>query len=227
MTTSEHRGRDLRIFFDVISPYAYLGWSRVHAVAARHGRHVVPVPVLFAALLDAHGQKGPAEIAPKRIYTFKHVVRIAADHGIVLLPPKSHPFNPLLGLRIAALPMSDEERRRTIDAVFAAVWAGGPGVEDPVALAAWLGARGLDGPALVAAAQTSDAKDRVRHSTADALAAGTFGVPTFEVDGELFWGQDALDHVERFLRGEDPVTNDVLAGWVGITASAVRPGSQK
>lgn len=226
MTTTERHRRELRVFLDVISPYAYLGWCRVHDVAARHALEVVPVPVLFAALLDAHGQKGPAEIAPKRIYTFKHVVRIAADHGLVLLPPRNHPFNPLLGLRVIASASADD-RRRAIDAVFAAVWAGGPGVEDSAALATWLSARGLDGAALVAAAQTSEAKERVRHSTADALAAGVFGVPTFEIDGELFWGQDALDHVERFLRGEDPITADVLAGWAGITASAVRPASRK
>jgi 2-hydroxychromene-2-carboxylate isomerase len=215
----------LQVFFDVISPYAYLGWCRVHEVAARHGRRVDPVPVLFAALLDAHGQKGPAEIAPKRIYTFKHVVRIAADHGIVLLPPPSHPFNPLLGLRIAALPMPDGERRRAIDAVFAAVWAGGPGVEDPEALARWLSTRGLPGTELVTAAQTSEAKARVRETTAEALAAGVFGVPTFGADGELFWGQDSLDHLERFLRGDDPIKGDVLASWVGITATATRPGA--
>jgi 2-hydroxychromene-2-carboxylate isomerase len=199
----------------------------VHEVAARHGRRVDPVPVLFAALLDAHGQKGPAEIAPKRIYTFKHVVRIAADHGLVLRPPPSHPFNPLLALRIAALPLDDAERRRAIDGVFAAVWAGGPGVEDPEALARWLSARKLPGAELVAAAQTSEAKARVRETTGEALAAGVFGVPTFDVGGELFWGQDSLDHVERFLRGEDPIRDDVLASWVGITASATRPGSAR
>jgi 2-hydroxychromene-2-carboxylate isomerase len=218
--------RALRFFFDVISPYAYLGWCRVHELAARHGRRVEAVPVLFAALLDAHGQRGPAEIAPKRIYTFKHVVRIAADRGIVLLPPPHHPFNPLLGLRVCAQPGDDQQRKRVIDAVFAAVWAGGPGVEDPSALASWLDARGLPGAALVGAAQTDDAKARVRHTTADALAAGVFGVPTIEADGELFWGQDAFEHVERFLRGADPVNADVWAAWAGVTASATRPRSR-
>lgn len=215
----------LRFWFDVISPYAYLGWCRVHEVAARHGRSVEPVPVLFAAMLDAHGQRGPAEIPPKRVYTFKHVVRIAADHGIDLRPPPHHPFNPLLALRIAALPMAEDQRRRVVDAVFAAVWAGGPGVENPEAVAHWLASRDLPGEALVAAAQTPEAKDRVRMATQAAIEAGVFGVPTIDADGELFWGQDALDHVERYLRGDDPITPQLLARWVGVTASAMRPGA--
>jgi len=217
----------MRFYFDVISPYAYLGWLRVHALAERHGRSLEPVPVLFAALLDRHGQKGPAEIVPKRVYTFKHVVRIAADHGALLRPPPHHPFNPLIALRIASLPMPAAEQRRTIDALFAAVWGGGPGVEDPVVLAGWLTARGLAGEALVAAASTPEAKQRLRSATDAAIAAGVFGVPTIEVDGEIFWGQDAFDHVDRFLRGEDPVTPEIIARWVGMTASAVRPGAAK
>ena len=49
-------------YFDYISPYAYLAWTQIHRLAERNGRGVDPVPVLFAALLDANGQKGPAEI---------------------------------------------------------------------------------------------------------------------------------------------------------------------
>src|SRR5688572_3672728 len=116
--------------FDVISPYAYLGWHRIHEVAARHGRTVAPQPVLFAAMLDAWGQRGPAEIVPKRVYTFKHVVRLAHDQGMPIAPPPSHPFNPLLALRVATAALDGPDVRAVIDALFAAVWIGGPGVED-------------------------------------------------------------------------------------------------
>ena len=67
----------LQLYFDFISPYAYLAWTQVHALAARHGRPVQPVPVLFAALLDANGQKGPAEIPRKRVWVFKDTLRHA------------------------------------------------------------------------------------------------------------------------------------------------------
>lgn len=214
----------LRVLFDVISPYAYLGWHAIHEVAARHGRSVIAQPVLFAAMLDAWGQRGPAEIPPKRIYTFKHVVRLAHDHGVPIAPPPSHPFNPLLALRVATAAQADADARAVIDALFAAVWGGGPGVEDAALLAAWLDARGLDGARRVALAQTPEIKQRLREATEAAIGRGAFGVPSFEVDGELFWGQDSVVHVDAFLRGDDPV-RAVAERWASIGATAKRPGS--
>jgi 2-hydroxychromene-2-carboxylate isomerase len=212
------------VLFDVISPYAYLGWHRIHDVAARHGRTVRAQPVLFAAMLDAWGQRGPAEIGPKRIYTFKHVVRLAHDQGVAIAPPPSHPFNPLLALRVATAAQDDQNVREVIDALFAAVWNGGPGVEDAAALARWLDARGIAGTRLVELAQTPAIKLRLRETTDAAIARGAFGVPTFEVDGEMFWGQDSVVHVDAWLRGDDPV-RAVAAQWASIASTAKRPGS--
>src|SRR5512140_3653821 len=93
----------IRFCFDYVSPYAYLAWTQIHALAARHGREVTPVPVLFAALLDAAGTKGPAEIPAKRGYVFKDVLRSAHRLRVPLVPPPAHPFNPLLALRVSSL----------------------------------------------------------------------------------------------------------------------------
>src|SRR5947207_2147613 len=107
----------LQFYFDFISPYAYLGWTQIHLLAGRHGSTVEPVPILFAALLNTYGHKGPAEIPPKRAYIFKNVLRLAHRLGVPLQPPPAHPFNPLLALRVASLPMEAGERRRLIDAL--------------------------------------------------------------------------------------------------------------
>lgn len=213
----------LPLYFDFISPYAYLAWKRAPMLAAKHGRVVLPRPILFAALLNAHGHKGPAEIPPKRIYVFKNVLRLAAAVGLPLQPPPAHPFNPLLALRIAGLPALDEaSRSRVVDALFDATWGGGPGVEDPAVVQGVLDAAGLDGASLVAAAGAPQAKARLRETTEQALALGVFGVPTLDLDGELFWGYDAFDHVDRALAGNDPVDADALARWADLPASAKR-----
>ena len=125
----------LVFYFDFISPYSYLAWTQIHDLAARHQRVVDPVPVLFAALLDHHGQKGPAEIPPKRLYMFKHVLRLASELGVELSVPAAHPFNPLLSLRVASLEMPADDRRRVIDALYRAVWCRGHGVTDRHAVA--------------------------------------------------------------------------------------------
>src|SRR4051794_39152535 len=96
----------LAFYFDFISPYAFIAWTQVHAIAERNGATVVAIPVLFAGLLDAHGTKGPAETPAKRVYTFRDAYRKAPRAGLPpLRPPPSHPFNPLLALRVASLPM--------------------------------------------------------------------------------------------------------------------------
>jgi 2-hydroxychromene-2-carboxylate isomerase len=215
----------VRFLFDFISPYAYLGWKQIHRVAEPLGARVEIVPVLFAALLDAHGQKGPAEIAPKRVYLFKDVFRRAHALGLTVVPPPTHPFNPLLALRAASLPMDAQARRRFVDALFSATWGGGGGIEDASAVASCARLAGLDGEAIVREAMTAEAKARLRAQTEQALAAGAFGVPTMLVSGELFWGSDSLGHLAAFLRGEDPlagVGEDVLARWEAIVPSAMR-----
>jgi 2-hydroxychromene-2-carboxylate isomerase len=219
----------LRYYLDFISPYAYLGWPQARTLAERRGVPLRPVPVLFAALLDSHGQKGPAEIEPKKLYTFKHVTRLARDLGVPLQPPPAHPFNPLLALRVASLPgLSDEQRLRVVDVLYELVWAKGEGVTDPVAVARALDGAGLPGAAMVAEASTPESKERVRKQTEDAIARGVFGVPSIEVEstGEIFWGQDSIPHVEKHLAGEDAMTREWLERWRDLPAGAIRPGAR-
>ena len=212
----------VRFLFDYLSPYAYVAWHRIGPIAARHGREVEPVPVLLAALLGAAGTRGPAEVPAKRAYLAKDTIRAAAVAGVRFAPPPAHPFNPLLALRVTGAVAELAARRRLVDALFAAVWGGGPGVEDRATVVAIADRVGLDGAALVAAATGEPAKTRLRADTDAAIAAGAFGVPTILVDGELFWGNDSLEHVERFLAGADPVTPARLAPWQDLRASATR-----
>jgi len=212
----------IRFLFDYLSPYAYIAWTQVHALAERHGRAVEPVPVLFAALLGAHGHKGPAEIPPKRVYVMKHTLRLAHRLGLPLAPPPGHPFNPLLALRASSLPMEPEQRRALIDRLFAATWGGGPGVEDPAVVSRLASQAGLDGDWVIEQAGSAEAKARLRAQTDAALAAGVFGVPTLLVGGELFWGYDAFPDVESHLLGHDPIDMAQLARWADLPATARR-----
>lgn len=212
-------------YFDFISPYAYLAWKRVHAVAEAQGRAVDPAPVLFAAMLDAHGTKGPAEVPAKRVYVFKDASRRAALAGLPLVPPPAHPFNPLLALRVASLDLDADLRRAVIDALYDATWGGGPGVTDPATVAEIVSRAGVDGEAAVREASTDAVKRRVRERTDEAIARGVFGVPTLYVDGDLFWGYESLDLAALRMEGRDPMDEALLARWKGLPAGAKRPGA--
>lgn len=198
----------LRFFFDYVSPYAYLAWTQLPALAERHGRTVELLPVLFAGVLNTLGTTGPAEVKQKRFYIYKHTTRLAHDLGAPFVFPAAHPFNPLLALRVTAAVQDAEARRRLVSALFAAVWAGGGGLVQPERVGEVVASVGLDAQALLAAAQTPAVKEVVRRNTEELLALEGFGVPTFLADGELFFGVDSLGHLERFLRGEDPLSRE-------------------
>lgn len=212
----------LRFYFDFISHNAYIAWTQIHPLAERYGRTVEPVPVLFAGLLNANGQKGPAEIPAKSWWMAKDLLRKAARLQVPMRPPASHPFNPLLALRAALVPTESAERRRLIDALFRATWVDGQDVSKANVIAAVATAAGMDGSALLAAVQSDAIKQRLRSETDAAINELVFGVPTMIVDGELFWGYDDFGHLELFLAGKDPLDRVVLDEWMQIRPSASR-----
>jgi 2-hydroxychromene-2-carboxylate isomerase len=215
----------IELFFDFISPYSYLAFHQAKALGARVGHDVEPRPVFLAGILNALGIKGPAEVPPRRAYMIKDLIRAAHRAGVKVIPPPSHPFNSLPALRVAALDLDRALRWRIIDALFAATWAEGSGIEGPDRVVAVLGQAGIDqGQQLMALASTPEAKDRLRRNTDEALARGAFGVPTLFVQGEMFFGFDSFPKIEAFLRGEDPVTQsaDLIDRWAKLPASATR-----
>jgi 2-hydroxychromene-2-carboxylate isomerase len=212
----------LRFFFDYVSPYAYLAWTQLPALAERHGRTVELVPVLFAGVLNALGTMGPAEVPSKRFYIYKHTTRLAHELGVPFVMPAAHPFNPLPALRVTATVQDAEARRRLVSAFYAAAWAGGGGLMEAERVAAAVYSAGLDAPALLTAARTPEVKDQVRRNTEELLALGGFGVPTIMADGELFFGVDSLSHLERFLRGEDSLTREELERLRNLPVGASR-----
>lgn len=213
----------VRFLFDYISSNAYLAWHELARITARHGVALEPVPVLFAGLLEAHGQLGPAEVRPKARWMWRNNLRKAALLGLPLRPPAFHPFNPLLALRVSSLPLADSPRRALIDGLFQAVWVRGLHVSEPAVVAEVADACGLDGADLVAQAQEPGAKARLRSQTEGAIAEGVFGVPTMIAGGELFWGHDDLPFLDRFLAGEDPLDPEETARPIGPPrASAMR-----
>ena len=111
---------------DFISPYAYLAFEKLPAALLGLSYEVEYRPVLFAGLLKHHGQLGPAEIAPKRDWTYRQVLWLAHAAGIPMELPASHPFNPLALLRLAlACGQDGAVNRFACETIFRHVWCGG------------------------------------------------------------------------------------------------------
>lgn len=189
-------------YFDFISPYSYLQLERMPQWPA--GTALVPKPILFAGLLNHWGQKGPAEIPAKRVFTYRQVQWLADRYGIPFRFPPRHPFNPIGTLRLAIAAGTELQAIRTI---FRFIWAEGGEADTPAGMQEL--ARRLAMPDAEARIADSEVKAKLRRNGEDAIAAGVFGVPSLVVDGLAFWGNDAtgmvLDHLRdpsRFTSGE-------------------------
>lgn len=207
------------LYSDIISPYAYL-------LDVMLRRNPLPLavtvrPVLFAAMLNAIGGKGPAEIPSKRIFTYQFCTWFASSRGIPFQLPARHPFNPLRYLRLMVALGSTPE---VVATVFDAVFASGA---DPEAESTWQGL--LDRLAVTDAEtliQASAVKHELRRNTDEALAAGVFGVPTLLLDGHLFWGVDALPMLADYLADPGIMQTAAMQAAqrvpMGATRAAVR-----
>lgn len=214
----------VNFYFDAISPYAWLAWRPLTALAKKHGVVVKPIPVLFAGLLNSNGQLGPAEIPNKRKWLFGDVARRAHQQGLSVKPPPTHPFNPLISLRAVSLVEDNAKRIEVVGNLLDSVWMKERNVSDPAVLEKVFSECGLNGQEYVKNASQDKAKDLLKESTALAVSKGVFGVPTTEVNNELFWGSetDTMIHIEDATLGRNKVDEALIAQWVNIQSSAQR-----
>ena len=200
--------KHITCYLDFISPFAWLAFEKLPETLQGLSYQVDYKPVLFAAVLKHHGQLGPAEIPGKREWTYRQVLWLARQHGVQLQMPASHPFNPLGLLRLAVACGHDGLVNRFVcERLFRHVWQEGLEAVDAQRLQALT--EELAPHRLV----NSDAvKAELKANTEEAIARGTFGVPTFMVDGKLFWGFDALPMLRDYLQGHDWSETDWARG---------------
>jgi len=184
--------RSVDWYFDFISPFAYLQWCIRDRLPADVDMR--PVPVLLAGLLGHWGSKGPAEVPPKRQFTYRYTLWLARHHNIPFKMPPAHPFNPLKALRLA---IALDSRPEAIDAIFAHIWREGRSLDDEQAWNTLKSRLGVDSDERVEEAPA--VKSELRANTGDAVARGVFGVPTFAVGDQLFWGFDASDMLLQYI----------------------------
>jgi len=203
--------------FDLISPYAYLGLAQLSQLPP--GVEVELVPALIGVVLNHHGQVGPAEIESKRRFTYRFVVWRARHMGVPFKMPPTHPFNCLNAMRLVVAAGSS---LKAVSTAFDFVFGQGRDVADPAVLADLAQALGLPDASVVV---DPEVKKSLRDSTDWAIQRGVFGVPTYVVGNELFWGQDAFEMLVDYLRDpqsfDDEEMRRVDSLPVGVTRSRV------
>lgn len=194
----------VEFFYDPISPYAYLAFEQLPKALKGLSYSVTYTPILFAGLLKTYGQLGPAEIAPKRDWTYRQVLWQAKTLGINFQMPSQHPFNPLplLRLAVACGDAHGNTNRFVTQQIFNHVWLGGADAAASERLE--ILTKQLAHKIKIGEEPSSDrVKAKLKANTDRALQAGVFGVPSFVVGQKVFWGLDSLPMLREYLSGSE------------------------
>jgi 2-hydroxychromene-2-carboxylate isomerase len=198
-------------YFDFVSPYSHICLHRLKEIPGS----ITYRPVLFAGLLNHWGQKGPAEIPAKRQWTYRWCTWWARELGIAFRFPGAHPFNPLHYLRLS---IACGNRPEAVQRIFDFIWTTG---EDP-GDARRFSQLCSDLEVSEGKLSTPETKDALRKNTDEAAARGVFGVPSFVIDGEVFWGADAIEFVKAFIADRSVVRNEEMRRVDGLPVAAAR-----
>ena len=186
--------------YDFGSPNAFLSGKVLPGIAARTGASLNLIPSLLGGIFKATNNRSPGEafgaVKGKLAYEALETRRFVAKHGIEGFAMNPHfPVNTLMIMRglIAARRAGVGERYREV--VEQAMWVTGEKMDDPQVAARVLAAGGLDARALLEATQDPEVKAELVANTEAAVARGVFGIPTFFVGDEMFFGKDRLEQV--------------------------------
>jgi len=189
--------KQVNFYFDFTSPYSYLAWEKI---LRDQSLDLHPIPVMVGKVIAEVGSVGPGEIKPKREYLFKDCLRRALKLDIPLRAPQILPFNPLGALRFVLACSDDKEKqKRVITAFFRYGWREGGNFEDYESLKKYIVEEaGISEQEYDTLDSDRLARKAIKQNIKDAVENGVFGVPSFEVENEIFWGLDSIE----FVRGK-------------------------
>ena len=193
-------------YFDFGSLNAYLAWRLLPEIEQRTGARFEQVPVLLGGIFKATGNRSPVEayagVPAKLAYEFREIDRFIARHGFDDFRMNPHfPVNTLTLMRGAVAADEMELFEAYVAAIFHYMWEDPRKLDDPEVLEAALEEAGLPAEDLLALTGDQAVKDRLIANTQEALAQGVFGLPSFIVGGELYFGKDRLREVEEAILG--------------------------
>ena len=192
--------------FDFASPNAYLAEGPLRDIAARTGARIHRIPCLLGGIFKLTGNQAPftafGGVKGKLAYEQLEMQRFIRRHGLTKFRMNPHfPINTIHIMRGLVAAQRLEVADAYVAVVLKAMWEDGENMGDPVVIARVLGNGGLDSTAILELSQSQPVKDELTANTQAAVDRGAFGIPTFFVDDEIFFGKERLGQVEEALAG--------------------------
>lgn len=198
--------KTIQFYFDFLSPYSYVAWTWVRGQLDQF--HFELIPVSIPSIVAHYETKGPAQIGPKRNYLFKDLLRFTKLNGIPFTTPAALPFNALYALRLALKNVAREHQVQVIDAIYWAGWEKGLDIGSDEVLRQVLAEKNLPVDELFARMEEKSSRIELKKNIEEGLQKDLFGVPSFLVDEELFWGNDSIKYLQMYLDGADPLDHN-------------------
>ena len=196
--------RTIDFIFDFGSPNAYLAWKVLPGFAEKHGADIKYCPALLGGIFKATNNQAPWQtyggVKGKLDYERLELNRFITRHGLPKFRFNPHfPVNTLLLMRGAVATMRDSTMDTYLAAGMTAMWEDGLNMSDPNTFVDVMNKAGLEGHTLLAATQETDIKSELMNVTAAVVARGVFGIPTFFIDDEMFFGKDRIRDLTEYL----------------------------
>lgn len=191
-------------YFSLNSPWSFMGSERLANIAASNGAKVNPIPVNPGSVFERTGGLPLPKRSPERqAYRMMELKRWKAFHDIPLVfEPEHFPYDETGGVQLVlAAKKSGENAHALATELMRALWEFDQNPADEAVQDEAVARAGLDAAALRETLSLDDARDEWTALTNKSVTDGVFGVPSYVIDGEIFWGQDRLDFVERKLAG--------------------------
>lgn len=192
----------IEFYFDFSSSYSYIALGNIQRLVRETGCSIVWKPIALGAIFKMRNHGPPSPDDPKRAYIWNDIERCASEAGVAYTWPEPFPFNSIPAARIFYV-IADTDvaaAREWALAVFNASFGEGRDCSDPEELAAIATSLKLNGAELLQATKEDRVKKLLKDATDEAIGRGVFGAPTFFVAGEMVWGADRFDRVERLIR---------------------------
>ena len=192
--------KTVEFYFDFGSPYSYLAYKALPAIAAARGAQIVWRPMLLGGVFKATGNHSPAGIPAKSQWMHGDLLLWAARYGAPFKFNPLFPINTLMLMRGAAgMQLRGPDFPKYVETMFHAMWGKPRNLNDAQEVAVVLHAAGFDPDAFIALVNDAEVKEKLKKDTEEAVARGVFGAPTFFVGEDMFWGQDRLEFVAAAL----------------------------
>ncbi len=188
--------KKLEFFYDYVSPYSYLANSQIPKLKEVE---VLYRPILLGAVMHATKNSPPGNIPEKGIYLISDVQRWAKHYGIPYRTNSIFPQNTLKALRLAIVGRRFNCFKEIHQSIFHAMFVDDKDLSRSEVLIDLIKANNLDEIQLIENISNQDIKDELRNNTEEAISRGVFGAPTFFIDGEMFFGNDRIQFIEKIL----------------------------